>query len=277
MTKWKVNGQVISTELSREEMAKRVSKSSALIKMMCGIGNNAAWACCLEAMDQLRQHPNFRHKVKQGFNAAMEGFKAYERCLVYATENRLFHLDDLTPEYRKRYGNISDREYYEYWCSTGATAYSQKRVWALNLWNKYRLSLIRHKVPNEELVAWGMTADAALRLAQCIYENNIKVCACDYEVPRLLLEVIFGGLNVKRIADKWDAALMMLEPLTDTYELEDIEQKNIQLGLDQLMEEWTSMATAVDALTETTEAYDDVFRTKGEQKKALRQIAEMRD
>lgn len=277
ITRWKVNGQIIASELSREEMASRVGKSSALIKMMCGIGNNAAWACCLEAMDQLRRHPRFRHRVKQVFKAAMEEFKAYERRLVYATENRLFHLDDLTPEYRKRYGNISDREYYEYWCSTGATAYSQKRMWAMNLWNKYRLSLIRHKVPNEGIVAWGMTADAALRLAQCIYENNIKVCACDYEVPQPLLEVIFGGLNVKRVADKWDAALMMLEPLTDTYELEDIEQKNIQLGLDQLMEEWTSMATAVDALTETTEAYDDVFRTKGEQKKALRQIAEMRD
>lgn len=277
ITRWKVNGQIIASELSREEMAVRVGKSSALIKMMCGIGNNAAWACCLETMDQLRQHPNFRHRVKQGFKAALEEFKAYERRLVYATENRLFHLDDLTPDYRKRYGNISDREYYEYWCSTGATAYSQKRMWAMNLWNKYRLSLIRHKVPNEGIVAWGMTADAALRLAQCIYENNIKVCACDYEVPTPLLEVIFGGLNVKRVADKWDAALMLLEPLTDTYELEDIEQKNIQLGLDQLMEEWTSMATAVDALTETTEAYDDVFRTKGEQKKALRQIAEMRD
>ena len=43
------------------------------------------------------------------------------------------------------------------------------------------------------------------------------------------------------------------------------------------MEQWTSTATMTDALAETTEAHDDVFRTKGEQKKALRQIAEMRE
>lgn len=277
MDRYRIKGEIIATHLSREELGRRVSKSSALIKMMCGIGNNAAWACCQEATDHLRRHPNFRHKVKQGFNAAIEEFNAYERRLVYATENRLFHLDDLTPEYRKRYGNITDRDYYEYWCNTGATAYKQKRVWAVNVWNKYRLSLIRHKVPHEEEVAWGMAACACLRLAQYIYEQNIKVCANDHEVPEQLLEVIFGGLNMKAIADKWDKALMLLEPKTEGYELEDIEAKNIQLGLDQLMEQWTSTATMTDALAETTEAHDDVFRTKGEQKKALRQIAEMRE
>lgn len=277
MEKYNINGHIIATHINSDELGHRVGKSSALIKTMCGIGNNAAWACCLEAMDHLRRHPRFRHQVKHGFKAAMEEFKAYERRLVYATENRLFHLDDLTPEYRKRYGDITDREYYEYWCNTGATAYAQKRVWAVNVWNKYRLSLIRHKVPHEEEVSWGMAACACLRLAQFIYEQNIKVCANDYEVPAQLLEVIFGGLNVKPIADKWDKALMLLEPKTEGNELEDIEAKNIQLGLDQMMEQWTSTATMTDALAETTEAYNDVFRTKGEQKKALRQIAEMRE
>ena len=277
MKKYNINGHIIASRLNSWELGHRVAKSSALIKTMCGIGNNAAWTCCLEAMDHLRRHPNFRHKVKQGFNAAIEEFNAYERRLVYATENRLFHLDDLTPEYRKRYGNITDRDYYEYWCNTGATAYVQKRVWVVNVWNKYRLSLIRHKVPNEEEVAWGMAACACLRLAQYIYEQNIKVCANDHEVPAQLLEVIFGGLNVKAIVDKWDKALMLLEPKTEGYELEDIEAKNIQLGLDQLMEQWTSTATMTDALAEATEAHEDVFRTKGEQKKALRKIAEMRE
>ena len=59
-------------------------------------------------------------------------------------------------------------------------------------------------------------------------------------------------------------------------ELSEEQQKNIQNGLDQLMEEWTSVATMTDALAETTEAYDEVFRTKGEQQKALRLIADMR-
>lgn len=276
LTRWKVHGEIIASNLSKEEMGCRVAKASGTIKTMCGIANNAAWACCLEVMDKLKGHPNFRHRVKKGFMGAMEEFNVYERNLVYAQHNRLFHLADLTPEYRKRYGNITDREYYEYWCGTGATAYAQNKGWINNLWNKYRLSLIRHKIPNEDATAWAMTAMAALRLAECIYRNNIDVCVQDYAIPKALLEEIFGGLNMKNVADRWDAALSLLEPKTEGYELDEDEVKNIQFGLDQLMEKWTDISTLCDALTETTQAYSEVFRTKGEQKKALRKIAEYR-
>jgi len=276
MQAFKVNGQVIVTELSQAEIVKNVARASALIKTMCGIGNNAAWACCLEAMDYIRQHPNYRHKVKKAFHDVMEAFKAYERKLIYTSKNRLFHLDDLTPEYRKRYAAITDREYYDYWASTGATAYMRKRQWVTNLWNKYRVSLVHHAMPNATITAWSMTACAALRLAQAIWENNVRVCVNEYKVPEPLLKELFGDLNLKAIADKWDSAITRLSPETIGYELESTEQKNIQNGLDQLMEEWTSVATMTDALAETTEAYDEVFRTKGEQQKALRLIADMR-
>lgn len=275
MDRYRINGEIVVTNLSREELGHRVAAAAGTIKTMCGIGNNAAWSCCLEVMDKLKEHPNFRQRVKQGFKGAMEEFKAYERNLVYAQHNRLFHLADLTPEYRKRYGDISDREYYEYWCGTGATAYSQNKGWINNLWNKFRMSLIRHKVPNEDVTAWAMTACAMLRLAECIFTNNIGVCVADYDIPRALIEEIFGGLNLKRVADRWDAALTMLEPKTSGYDLDEDESKNIQFGLDQLMEIWTSTGTMHDALAETTEAYSEVFRTKGEQKKALRMIAEL--
>jgi hypothetical protein len=277
MMTYKINGEFLTIPYSQDELAERVGKGAAIIKTMVGIGNNAAWSCCLEALDHLRKHPNYRHRVKQGFKAAIEVFNAYERRLIYASENRLFCVNDLTPEYRKKYGNITDREYYDFWASTGATAYTQKRMWVTNLWNKFRLSLIAHKIPNVEAVAWGMTADACLKLAICIYENSIKTCVIDYDVPKLLLEAIFGQLNIAVIEKRWDDALVLLEPLTATYDLTELEQKNIQLGLDQLQDEWTSVATLTGSLTESIEAYGEVFRTQGEQKKALRQVAEMRD
>lgn len=275
MTKWKVGGEIFATHGSTEDMIQQVGKASAVIKTMCGIGNNAAWSCCLEALDHIRTHPNYRQRVKQGFKQAMEAFRAYERRLLYDQEASLFQIDEMAPEYRKRYGNITDRQYYDYWCSTGATVYMQRHRWVTSLWNKYRLSLINHHVKNEDSLAWGMTACSTLRLAEAVYNHVIDVCVADYGVPSPLLKAIFGPLNIHAIGDKWDAALDMLEPVR--YTLEDIEQKNIQAGLDQLLEEWTSVATMCDALTESTEAFDEVFRTKGEQKKALRQIAEMRE
>ena len=261
--------------MTRAELTERVARAAAFIKTMTGIGNNAAWEACLEARDQLKKHLRYRHLIKREFNLAIVEFKAYEKRLLHTETNRLFCVADLTPEYRKRYGNITDREYYDYWAATGQTAYHQKRQWMTNLWNKFRLSLIGHKVPNEEIVAWGMAADACLKLAVCIYENSIKSAEQEQGVPEVLLDAIFGDLNISSVEKRWDRALMILEPFTGTFELTEQEQRNIQLGLDQLQEEWTSCATLREALSETTEAYEEVFRTKGEMKKAMRMIEEI--
>jgi hypothetical protein len=277
MLRINIRGERLVLPMTQGELTDRVAKVAGLVKTMTGIGNNAAWSATLEALDNLRLHSNFRHLVKREFNFAIVEFKAYEHRLVYAEANRLFSVSDLTPEYRKRYGNISDREYYDYWAATGTTAYYQKRQWMTNLWNKFRLSLIGHNVPDPDTVAWGMAADACMKLAVCIYENAIKVGVDDFGVPRPMLEVIFGSLNISPVEKRWDRALMMLEPFTATYELNEQEQRNIQLGLDQLQEEWTSCATLREALSETTEAYEDVFRTKGEMKKALRYIETIRE
>ena len=37
----------------------------------------------------------------------------------------MFHLDDLEPSVRRKYGDITDREYYDFWASTGSQAYQQ--------------------------------------------------------------------------------------------------------------------------------------------------------
>lgn len=277
MIKMKAKGEIFALEMTESELADAVAKAAGLTKTMTGIGNNAAWAAALEANDHLRHHPRFRHSVKKGFTDALEAFKTYERTLVHTQENRLFSVSDLTPEYRKRYGNISDREYYDFWAATGTTAYTNKRVWMTNLWNKFRVSLINHKVPNPDIVAWGMAASACIKLAVCIYDNSLKVGVEQYKVPMPLLDAIFGGLRLSEIEKKWDRALAQLEPFTETYDLNETEQRNIQNGLDQLQEEWTSCATLRNALSETTEAYEEVFRTKGEMKKTLRLIGEIRE
>lgn len=277
MLKLRIGRKTAATQMTKDELTLRVANVSAAIKVVAGIVNNAAYSACLEAIDHVRAHKNYRHQVKRAFKDAIDEFKAYEHRLIYAEQNRLFKLDDLTPEYRKRYGNITDREYYEFWCATGASAYTQKRPWVMNLWNKFRLSLISHKVPNEGIVAWPMAADACLLLAVAVYENWLRVGVEEYGIPDILMKEIFGQLSLGTVEKKWSKALSMLEPLTDGYELTSLEQKNIQMGVDQLQDEWTSLATIRGGLNEAIEAYDEVFRTKGEQKKALRQVADMRE
>lgn len=262
-----------------KELETKVATASGFIKTMTGIANNAAWQCCLDALDRLRLHPSYasRQNVRYAFITAMEEFRRYERNLLYAEKNRLFHVADLHESTRKKYGNISDKEYYEYWCATGATAYTQKKEWIANLVNKYLISFTQHGIPHAEIIAWGITAEAMLTLAVCLYRNNLQVSADQYGIPLTLLQDIFQGLNMERVRKRWSEAMQAIEPATKGYELSDGEQRNIQMGLDQLQEHYTSIATMTDAMQETTEAYDDIFRTKGEQKKMLRMIAEIRD
>lgn len=275
MIKYKVGSDIVAVNMSMEDFANSVSYAAAYVKTIVGIGNNAAWAATLEALDHLRQHPNFRHMVKREFNFAIVEFKAYEQRLIHTTNNRLFHVTDMAPEYRKRYGDITDREYYEYWAASGTTAYYREHQWVTSLWNKFRLSLIAHHVPNEDIVAWGMTADACLKTALSIYENSLLVAERENGVPMTVLRAIFGSLSIASVERRWDRAMMMLEPLTAGYELTPTEQKNIQNGVDQLSDAWSSCATLRQSLAETTEAYEEVFRTKGEMKKALRVIGEI--
>lgn len=128
--------------MSIEELNSAVSDASGLMKMMTGIGNNSAWAACLDALDHIRKHPKFQQQTKQAYKAVLAEFQAYERNLLFSPKNRLFHMDDMTDSSRKRYGDISDKEYFEYWAATGATVYSNKREWFTNLRNKFRIYLL---------------------------------------------------------------------------------------------------------------------------------------
>lgn len=275
MLKLRIGNHVATCAMTQEELTEHVAQLSSSIKVVLGIVNNAAYSACLEAIDNIRKHRNYRHQVKRAFKDAMDEFKAYEHRLIYAEQNRLFRLDDLIPEQRKRYGNITDREYYEFWCSTGASAYSQNRQWVTNLWNKFRLSCTNHGVPDAGTVAWAMAAEACLLLAVSVHENWMRVGAEDYGIPSLLLTEIFGQLSLVKVERQWNKASSMLEPLTDTYQLTTLEQKNIQLGVDQLQDELVSLAAIHNGMKESIEAYSEVFRTPGEQKKTLRQVAEM--
>ena len=71
--------------------------------------------------------------------------------------------------------------------------------------------------------------------------------------------------------------MMVLAPETEPIKLDTLEEKNIDLGLRQLMEAWLDPELLYSSTSETVEDYDEIFRTKGFQKKVLREIAEVRE
>ena len=263
--------------MTNEELQTAVGNAAAVVKLVCGVGNNAAWLVVLDGYDHAKQCKRYGFRQKQMFKHAIDEFHSYERGLKYATQNRMFRLADMKEETRRKYGDITDAQYYEFWAGIGGPAYQKTKPLVTSLWNKYRLSLLKHDIRDADHVAWVMTAQAAIDLAGTMYEGAMKECETGYKIPRRWLDQVFSQFSLKRVSKAWYRAMMVLAPETEPIKLDTLEEKNIDLGLRQLMEAWLDPELLYSSTSETVEDYDEIFRTKGFQKKVLREIAEVRE
>ena len=151
-----------------EQLEQQLSGAASMVKLACGVGNNAAYAVMLTAHDYIKMHPNYRHEVKRLYRQAFTMFRQREGQLLHRSQNRFFH-----------------------------------------------------------------------------------------------------------VADVWGKALTLTDPKADTYDLNEGEKRNIQLGLEQLEELWANPKFLYSSAFTATEDFEDIFRTKGENKKALREIGEI--
>lgn len=243
-----------------------------MIKLVCGVGNNASWPVVLEALDHAKQCRRYNNqRVRHEFAAVLKMYKRYERNLIYSAHNRFFCIDYMSEDVRKRYKNITDREYYEFWVGTGTYAYNKTRPLITSLWNKYRVSLVRHHIDEAEHKAWVMTANAVLQLACLLFEESIKDALVSSKLPKVVLHQVFGQFSFAALAKRWDDAMKMLAPELD-YPITETENKNIIIGIDQLSEAWLSSDILYRSLQTAVEDYDDVFVNEAEHRKAAKDI-----
>ena len=282
--------------LTLADLEKMVAKCSGFVKMMTGVANNAALLIMVDCLnkiadvrdgDSYRQrpyspHPRYRHAVKAAFNNALKEKQAYRRALLYPSGDavRFFHMDDMPEAARKHYTQLTDREYFEFWEGTGALAYQKSLPLVSSLWNKFRLSMQGHGVPHADLAAWGMVGTTVLELSESIYRRSLRSVfeACDGLIPTETLHRIYGPFSLKRVCNAWQHALDMLAPETKNYLLDDVEERNVALGVEQLQDLWTSPSISFDATIQAVEDFsDDIFATKGQAKKAIRSLSAIRD
>lgn len=265
-----------------QEFAHAIGAVSNMVKMCVGIGNNAAWSACLDAYDHIKKHPRYRQQVKggstpeQNFKRFFDILKRYERQLRYTEHNRFFRVSDMSPETRKRYGDITDEQYYDFWAAMGSTAYAETQPFFTSLVNKLRLAYLNHGVANPDIMGWAMAAQMALTMAVNIYTCALDNAAKDMPVlSRKQYAQIFRDFDLSQAEKWWVSCVEELDPTP--VELTSLEQKNIELGYMQLEKMWLDENTIFGSRIKTFEEYDEVWRTKGEMKKAIRQYSEMRD
>ena len=270
------------------DIYRQVCSAASMVKLVMGVSNGCAIQIMLDCFSEVSgkatdpktgqrkpAHPRYRQQVKQAYKRAIDEYHDYEHRLVYATRNRFFHVEDLSPKYRKIYGNITDAEYFEFWKGTSAKAYQVSRPLVTSLWNKYRLSLLNHGISHPDILAWPMVAQACLTIAETMYNHVVEdaIKACQRLQPHQV-RTLFKDFSLHRVNEAWTRALDMTETLH--YELDDQERKNINHGIVQIAETWANPDYLYDSVSESLPEFSEIFRTKGEMKKALCNIEEVR-
>lgn len=170
------------SKIDREELERQVSQCSGFVKMMCGVANNCAIQVvnmCRSHIEDIRDeksykerpkqpHPGYKHRAKLLFRQFFQEWHTMESTLLYpsAGETRFFHVADMPEGARKKYGTMTDAQYFEFWKGTGVLAYQKSLPLITSLQNKFRLSLERHGVKHAQQTAWAMTADAVLQIGR---------------------------------------------------------------------------------------------------------------
>lgn len=267
----------------RDHIIRELNAASNMVKVSVGIGNNAAWAACLDAIDIVKKHPRFHTRIKGNttpgaqFMRAFKMLHQYERALVWDDTYRFFHVADMPPQTRAIYGDISDRDYYDFWAAFGFTAYQRTGAFFTSLVNKIRLAYLHHGDEHPEIMAWAVGAGACLDLAVTIYDAAIGNILedCKY-TSAAAVKRIFRKFSLADVAEQWCKAVNLLNPLAD-FKPDDTDQKNISAGYDQLGQMWMDENTLFGSRIETAKDYAEVFRTNGQMKKVMREFAELRD
>lgn len=260
-------GSYITTE-TIEQIEERVWKCSGMVKTMLAMPNNVAYIMLYNAHDKAKTHPAYRHEAKRLFKRTVEEYREYEKGLYCAQENRMFHVGDMNEQTRKRYGDITDRDYFELWQDMGSKGYELALPHLQALTHKFRLSLRRRNIQEADILCHLLTASAVMEIALSFYRSATDLCKSEFKLPEQLVTRLYGGFSLQRVKQAWERACTALAPYR--YPLEEIEEKNIAMSISDIADTWSEQDNMLAAVIDAVENNEELFRTRGEMKKVLR-------
>lgn len=235
------------TEADYRHWQEAASQASSLVKLIDGVVNNAAWAACLDAYECIEPLKRFNQQVKggdtagYGYQRCFKALKQYQRNLIYASDNRFFHVADMTGDTRNFYAkDMTDEQYYDFWASFGFKAYQDNRPFLTCLVNKLYLVYKKGNVKHAEAAAWSMGAFMSLNVATECHADAVKAVARQWGGRLSEWQRLFKAFDLSPVEKLWGDAHRDFFPELATLEFDD----------------------------------DDIFRTPGYAKKAIKELSD---
>lgn len=270
-------------ELERKRVEAMVPSATYYIKLICGVLNNAAWMACLDAYEVLKplKKRTCRHviggdTVEEEYKKSFRAFKKYERNLIYSSE-KFFCVANMEEGIRKDYGakDLTDEKLYDFWAAYGSNSYGKNKNFLTCLVNKFRLIYEANNIKDSEAAAWSMGACVTLCIASDAYSKVIQNLSdvwggCYREWQRR-----FESFDITHIGLLWSNAHKDMFPELDNVSFSDFEYQNLNLSIVQWAERLISHENfKQSAITTIADFTDDIFRTKGCAKKAIKELTD---
>lgn len=243
------------------EWNEAVSHASGIVKLVCGVCNNATFLVLMDALEGLKTHPQYRGKAKMWFKDAIKEWKNYEWELLHSKKNGFFDLTNFLPSVREIYGDITNSDYFEYWQGTGSRTYMTTKPLVTSLVNKYKLSFEDDGMKYPTEVAWAMTGLTCLQVCCKFWENSVGQASNDYGIPMEFCKRFYKPFLVEKPMKSWKIALSYLEPSIED-KIPEKHEKNIAFGIRQLYDEWSSPHGIYDNSADATEEFSELFKSK---------------
>lgn len=257
-----------------------VCTASGEMKMIFGCVNNMVLLHMAEVIYMVRTSPRYNQEVRHEFLRVIKDIKDYNRNLLYGSRE-WFSVKKMPENTRRIYGDITDSEYYDYWASLGGPTLTRCKDEINVLQNKFKLSMESHNISDVKLMSNLMVVQSLLNAAEAVYGTTINSFIQTYSdylkkyhIDRMMVNTIWRDFSLSRIAKSWERAMLTLSIKGEKWQITEDEERNITLTIDQLCEKLNDAATYYQATMQTTEDFAEVFKSKGMQKKALREIAQ---
>jgi hypothetical protein len=239
---------------SQEQLEAEWTKGCGWIKQITGVSNNAAYYVLMNGIDAAKRLPAWKnYKFRGCINGALMEWKKYEATLQ---RSDFFDLKMIQKSVRDKIV-CSNKGYYDFWFGLGGETYENTKNFVSSLAHKYKLSLDRHGVENADDISLIMCAVACLRVAERCWEDGCIAVATLIGCHISNCKLGFKPLRLPcSIGDKLELALKFVVP---DYDLNPSEDRNIQLGIDEVFNRWSDQEAACNATAETVKSYEECF------------------
>ena len=247
------------------QMHVEYASMTGVLKAEMGVVYPFQWYGCLDIIDKVKATKYFKQGVKKGLNGYISEMKIKRAQLLYPPHGstRMFHVGDFNKSTLMKFREgITDEEYYDLWENQGLVAHAKNRQLINSLIWKLQKSFNERSDKNAEVLALLCAGEALIRLCLVHHNEKMKVFRDQYGYGLEDVHRCFEMFNVAKAAYQWHNAIKSLDHNICEKLTEILEERNVVIGLKQLLEELTEADNVLHITRENLVDNREIFRNK---------------